>query len=599
MSENKYQNLLNEWNNYNSIKKVNENDKKSLDDCFYNYIDKIKNDIFTLEDYAGKGSTSENCPYFCTFIERKSMNPYGYARVGEMIQYGIYYVSAEKKYAIKIIGIEQDKKASGYKVYTPKKTDIYLYDEKYANEIFEKTIKKYLNKLLNFDVENKLSDLCRFIEDKNKESDDNEINGNLIPSKQFFRKIIAMNNKGKFLFIYNDTIDTVYDYFIGKSQKNESLTNLEKNFRIVEKLNELDFIKQDRHKNSDDFIIELSDFIWKKFNSTLNFESKNMILHGAPGTGKTYMTENSIKNYLAMENEQNINAQFKLQQFHPSFGYEEFIDGIKPVKSKNSTNGIQLELVNGSFKEMCILAFKELIRASKKPNEIPKNYYYVADEINRAELSRVFGELLLCLEEDKRLKIVKKDNKLIVEGTKVQTQNSSLWEKEHAVVILDDENNIVELDENNEYKEDGNKYFGVPENLYFIGTMNDIDRSVDSFDMALRRRFVWKHYTYKKEVLENHYGEKDNLETFLTKCKDLNEYITSEEGFNLPESYMLGHSYFMHLPSFSKEELKKLWSNKIEPLLTEYARVNYEGKELIEKLKIVKEKFILKDKDNK
>ena len=122
--------------------------------------------------------------------------------------------------------------------------------------------------------------------------------------------------------------------------------------------------------------------------------------------------------------------------------------------------------------------------------------------------------------------------------------------------------------------------------------MNDIDRSVDSFDMALRRRFVWKHYTYKKEVLENHYGEKDNLETFLTKCKDLNEYITSEEGFNLPESYMLGHSYFMHLPSFSKEELKKLWSNKIEPLLTEYARVNYEGKELIEKLDCTKKRFL-------
>ena len=444
-------------------------------------------------------------------------------------------------------------------------------------------------------------DLCNFIE--NKKSDDNEINGNLIPSKQFFRKIIAMNNKGKFLFIYNDTIDTVYSFFIEKSEKDEDLTNLEKNFRIVEKLNELGFTKQNRHKNVDAYIIELSDFIWKKFNSTLNFESKNTILHGAPGTGKTYMTENSIKNYLAMESGQNINKQFKLQQFHPSFGYEEFIDGIKPVKSKNSTNGIQLELVNGSFKEMCILAFKELIRASKEPNEIPKNYYYVADEINRAELSRLFGELLLCLEEDKRLRIVKEkiDNKEIlkVEGTKVQTQNSSLWEKEHAVVILDDENNIVELDENNEYKEDGNKYFGVPENLYFIGTMNDIDRSVDSFDMALRRRFVWKHYTYKKEVLENHYGEKDGLETFLTKCKDLNEYITSEKGFNLPESYILGHSYFMHLPSFSNEQLKKLWSNKIEPLLTEYARVNYEGKELIEKLKIVKEKFILKDKDNK
>lgn len=599
MSKNKYENLLNEWNNYsNSSKQVTKEDRKKIDDCFEKYITKIRKYELTLEDYAGKGSTTNDCTYLCTFIERKSREPYGYARVGEMNQYGIYYVSEIGKYLIKVLGIQQDKKAAGYEVYTLKKTDIYLYDEKYANEIFEKTIKKYLNKLLNFAVENELPHLSSFIENRNKKSEDNEINGNLIPSKQFFRKIIAMNNKGKFLFIYNNTIDTIYNFFIEKSEQNKDLTNLEKNFKIVEKLNELGFIKQTRHNNDDEYIIDLSDFIWKKFNSTLNFESKNTILHGAPGTGKTYMTENSIRNYLEMETGQDINKQFKLQQFHPSFGYEEFIDGIKPVKSKNSTNGIQLELVNGSFKEMCILGFKELIRAFKE-DETPKNYYYVADEINRAELSRVFGELLLCLEEDKRLKVIKKDNKLIVSGTKVQTQNSSLWEKEHAVVILDNENNIVELDENDEYLEDGNKYFGVPENLYFIGTMNDIDRSVDSFDMALRRRFVWKHYTYQREVLENHYCEKDALGDYLTKCEDLNEYITSENGFNLPESYMLGHSYFMHLPSFSKEQLKKLWSNKIEPLLTEYARVNYEGKELIEKLKIVKEKFILKDKDNK
>jgi hypothetical protein len=72
----------------------------------------------------------------------------------------------------------------------------------------------------------------------------------------------------------------------------------------------------------------------------------------------------------------------------------------------------------------------------------------------------------------------------------------------------------------------------------------------------------------------------------------LNEYITSEKGFNLPESYILGHSYFMHLPSFSNEQLKKLWSNKIEPLLTEYARVNYEGKELTEKLDCTKKIFL-------
>lgn len=595
MSENKYQNLLNEWKNYeNSSKKISDSDKEKLDDCFNEYIEKINNNTFTLEDYAGPVKES-TCTYFCTFIERKSMNPYGYARVGNMYQYGISYVAERKEYYINDSLVDEKSRTTKY---SPEKNGkklqpISVYNKNIAESIFDNKIKSYLKELVETEVtDENINEISKKIEKMKTDDKNEEKISNPIDTKQFFRKIIAMNNKGKFLFIYNDTIDTVYSFFIEENEQFKDLTNLEKNFQIVKKLKDLLFTKQEtRHNNDDEYIIELSDFIWKKFNSTLNFESKNTILHGAPGTGKTYMTENSIKNYLEMESGQDINKQFKLQQFHPSFGYEEFIDGIKPTKSKNSNNGIQLELVNGSFKEMCILAFKELIRAAKN-NEIPKNYYYVADEINRAELSRVFGELLLCLEEDKRLKVVEKDNKLIVNGTKVQTQNSSLWEKEHAVVILDDKNNIIDLDENNDYLEDGNKYFGVPENLYFIGTMNDIDRSVDSFDMALRRRFIWKHYTFEKTVLENHYSERDGLETFLTKCEDLNEYITSEKGFNLPESYMLGHSYFMHLPSFSNEQLKKLWNNKIDPLLTEYGRVNYEGKELTEKLDCIKKRFL-------
>ena len=215
----------------------------------------------------------------------------------------------------------------------------------------------------------------------------------------------------------------------------------------------------------------------------------------------------------------------------------------------------------------------------------PKKFYFVADEINRAELSRVFGELLLCLEEDKRLRF--KDDKLI--GTKIKTQNASLWQKEHAIVVLDKDGKITDGDgDSNQY------YFGVPENLYFIGTMNDIDRSVDSFDMALRRRFVWKHYSYQKEVLEEHYFEKKGLENYLKQCEALNNYITSEKGFNLPEAYELGHYYFMNLKSFSEDSLKKLWDEKIAPLLTEYLRVNFEGKELVEKLECTKKIFLNK-----
>ena len=154
---------------------------------------------------------------------------------------------------------------------------------------------------------------------------------------------------------------------------------------------------------------------------------------------------------------------YKVVQFHPSFSYEDFIDGVKPVGNKDGN--LQLGLVNGIFKEMCIEAYKELERYKENP-ENAKKFYFIADEINRAELSRVFGELLLCLEDTKRLKFV--DG--IVDGALIETQNASLWEEgKHEVVKIKDK-----------------LYFGVPENIYFIGTMNDIDRSIESFDLALR-----------------------------------------------------------------------------------------------------------------
>jgi hypothetical protein len=305
MSENKYENLLNEWNNYiNSSKQVTKEDRKKIDDCFENYITKIRNNELTLEDYAGKGSTTNDCTYLCTFIERKSREPYGYARVGNMYQYGISYVADKKQYYIDDSLVDEKDITTKY---SPEKNGkklrpIGVYDRDFTESIFKDKIGNYLLILIAEVCELNIEEISKKIENENP-----------IDTKQFFRKIIAMNNKGKFLFIYNNTIDTIYNFFIEKSEQNKDLTNLEKNFKIVEKLNELGFIKQTRHNNDDEYIIDLSDFIWKKFNSTLNFESKNTILHGAPGTGKTYMTENSIRNYLEMETGQDINKQFKLQ----------------------------------------------------------------------------------------------------------------------------------------------------------------------------------------------------------------------------------------------------------------------------------------------
>jgi hypothetical protein len=352
---------------------------------------------------------------------------------------------------------------------------------------------------------------------------------------------------------------------------------------IKEKLKELDLIHTDKlHIFYDDKIKN----IWS---GGIDFESKNIILHGAPGTGKTYMTEETVKARQIIEN----NSEYKLVQFHPSYGYEDFIEGIRPTEIIESSGQMKFELKNGIFKQMCIDAFKNLRETYEKNKKIiednkakpkkdksplfePKKYYFIADEVNRADLSRVFGELLLCLEDDKRLRII--DGK--VEGAKIKTQNSNLWQNK-------DEYSVVKVNENHELDEEGKGFFGVPENIYFIGTMNDIDRSVDSFDMALRRRFVWKHYRCDYEAIENKYNVGENIGKYIEVCENLNAHITNynsplpnEKGFNLSDSYELGQSYFMKPKKLNQKELDRVWLEHISPILKEYLRAEYSDKEI-------------------
>lgn len=305
--------------------------------------------------------------------------------------------------------------------------------------------------------------------------------------------------------------------------------------------------------------------------------AKNVIYYGAPGTGKTYELLEMVKRKAKAQDTDNPSKYYKVVQFHPSYNYEDFIDGIKPTKTTGNSS-LQLELVNGIFKEMCIEAFKEL----QDNKDDPKQFYFVADEINRAELSRVFGELLLCLEEDKRLRYEGDTLK----GELIKTQNSSLWEDKHAVAKIDNE-----------------LYFGIPENIYFLGTMNDIDRSIDSFDLALRRRFKWIHkgcnYDVVTEYLLAQGINDDTLSEYLDekkgRCVLLNKYIN--ETLNLGKSYELGHTYFMrikvHGQKISKSAYERLFDFEIAPLVTEYLRAEYpSGNELEKKVKEMRGLFV-------
>lgn len=578
LSENSQGWLITDLSKYLENNQINPFAGKPAEDIlntFKEYVENIQfkdGEKFNLNNYTNifkkDGLSTE---YLCHFLETTS-SFFGSSRPGNANQFGI------KKNAGK----------DSYYISSPLnggKGEIEAAPENEANTAFNK-IKESLKKLAE-QISDESSDKSNF------ECLAIEFNESPIQAKQCLLKFIYLNNMDKLIPIYKkEVLQSICQGLGILTPELKAASILKLNYEITREItNKLTqyLEKQDAEKLKKQLFI-ISERLWELFGATFIIEALNTILHGAPGTGKTFSTLKSIENEIKSTGG-DINEQLCVVQFHPSYGYEDFIDGIKPKRI--TTNGqIQLELVNGQFKELCIKAFNNLL-ASKNHSTKLKNYYFVADEINRAELSRVFGEVLLCLEEDKRLHF-NKEGKL--EGSVLKTMNSSLWTAEHAVVILDKSGSVINKDA---YEEDKHKmYFGVPENLYFIGTMNDIDRSVDSFDMALRRRFFWIQTKCDYDVISNHYlsivnvDNSANITSFVERCKELNKYIREELG--LGSSYELGHAYFMHKDKkLTDSASKEIWYNHIKPLLREYLRSLYNYDNEVERhLKIAKNKFL-------
>ena len=369
--------------------------------------------------------------------------------------------------------------------------------------------------------------------------------------------------------------------------------------------------------------------------SKLVLSAKNVVFRGAPGTGKTYLSKQIAANIVSNGRTNDINSlsqdeinQIDFVQFHPSYDYTDFVEGLRPVS--NGDGVIEFKLQDGIFKQFCRKA-KEAQKTGGQDNfeetwakltdainekqgqyffprssvpaslnsqgnvkfdspvatkekvyllykgedtnlkyetyqnivldhmkesyglcdyvsptiDTDKKFVFIIDEINRGEISKIFGELFFSIDPGYR-----------GEKGSVSTQYA----------------NLHETDEK----------FYIPENVYIIGTMNDIDRSVDTFDFAMRRRFRFVEVTAESQLgmLDTALGDK--AEEAKIRLRNLNTSIESVQELN--SHYHIGPSYFRNLKELDYD-YELLWSDYLKPLLEDYLRGSYEEFETLETLK--------------
>ena len=289
--------------------------------------------------------------------------------------------------------------------------------------------------------------------------------------------------------------------------QNTAALNHYRNFLSVDKNSEIVADKYDKN----DFLNEV--FIdEEKYNSIVSMldKKKNIILEGAPGVGKTFMAKRLAYSIIGSKD----TSKVELIQFHQSYSYEDFIEGYRPTE-----NGFELQ--RGIFYKLCKKAY----------NDKSNNYYLIIDEINRGNLSKIFGELLMLIEYDKR---------------------------EDSLKLA--------------YSEED---FSVPENLYIIGLMNTADRSLALIDYALRRRFSFIRIEpafESSKFIKNFNDKFDNDYTnIIDIIKKINDAIENDK--SLGSGFKIGHSYFC--PNLkdrkgNKKDLEDIIRYEIIPLLEEY-----------------------------
>ena len=279
----------------------------------------------------------------------------------------------------------------------------------------------------------------------------------------------------------------------------------------------LDMIREENPVSTDAAIdaYTKSDFLDEVYMTEKRYENlvavlrnkKNIILQGAPGVGKTFAARRLAWSMMGEQDDSRI----EFVQFHQNYSYEDFMMGYKPVEDG-------FELKYGIFYRFC----------QKAANQPDKEFFFIIDEINRGNMSKIFGELLMLIEKDYR-------------GTKATLAYNGLS-------------------------------FSVPKNLYIIGMMNTADRSLAMIDYALRRRFSFfevepgfdsEGFIHYQNGLNN-----ETLNELISKVKDLNHEIALDK--SLGKGFCIGHSYFCGRDICTDEWMHSIVDYDILPMLSEY-----------------------------
>ena len=292
---------------------------------------------------------------------------------------------------------------------------------------------------------------------------------------------------------YTDYVESLKAIFEDESE--EDVEEVEKTYPIYTKA---DFLSE----------VYLSEEAYEKLAGILQVK-KNIVLQGAPGVGKTFAAKRLAFSMMGVKDVERV----MMIQFHQSYSYEDFIMGFRP-----SSDGFELR--RGAFYNFC----------KKAEIDGDNDYFFIIDEINRGNLSKIFGELFMLIENDKR-------------GVSLQ-------------LLYSDEK------------------FAVPKNVYIIGMMNTADRSLAMLDYALRRRFAFFEikpgfetdgFQEYKQSLEN-----EKFDRLIACVENLNKDISADD--TLGEGFCIGHSYFCNLSqeTIDDQVLSGIVEYELIPLLKEY-----------------------------